>query len=260
PGGGHRHPSQRRAPAAAFTRCSPGGNPGSANVSSRVGGATIASGCPARPSKPLVSSVPLSRSALALSAAFGATVMVATLLPVAPAAASATSTAAPASTSARAEATASATDPAIIVTEILANTTGDDHFEYVEIHNTTTEAIDLAAQGYSFAYSYNDSDDRARDVPLAVEDPLVLAAGETALLWLSYTAGTVDSFARTVEQVREYHAEDAATQVVRLTGQNGMANGGDRGIRVLQGGELHSWSHYPAGSMAEDLAVHCRLP
>lgn len=217
--------------------------------------------------------MPLRRSSLVLPSVFGATVLVATLLPVAPAAASAVpaltpataaptpAAATPAAATPAAATTAAATDaPAIIVTEILANTAGDDHFEYVEIHNTTTAPIDLAAEGYSFTYSYVDSDDRSRDVALTVEEPLTLAAGETAILWLSYAAGKVDSFARTADDFRAYHGVDAATQVVRLTGQPGMANGGDRGIRVLKDDALLTWSHYPAGSMGEDLAVHFRLP
>lgn len=175
-----------------------------------------------------------------------------TLATAAPAPATAALAAAPA--------TPAPATPAIIVTEILANTAGDDHFEYIEIHNTTAEAIDLAAQGFSFAYSYVDTDDRSRDVALTVDESLVLAGGETAVLWLSYATGNVDSFARTVDQFRAYHGVDAATQVVRVTGQNGMANGGDRGIRVLQADELRAWSHYPSASMGEDLAVHFRLP
>ncbi|MDP3949071.1 metallophosphoesterase [Microbacterium sp.] len=210
--------------------------------------------------------MPVRRSSLSLPSILGATVLLASLLPAAPAAA-ASAAAAPVGTAhaatpipAAVNATPAPETPAIIVTEILANTTGDDHFEYFEIHNTTAETIDLAAQGFSFAYSYVDSDDLTRDVALTVDEPLVLAAGETAVLWLSYAAGNVNSFALSVAQFRAYHRVGGPTQVVRVTGQNGMANGGDRGIRVLQAGELRTWSHYPSGSMGEDLAVHFRLP
>ena len=198
--------------------------------------------------------------------------LVATLLPVAPAAATAASPATAAAPAASAPAvpavpaapaqaaTTPTPAPPVIVTEILANTAGDDHFEYVEIRNTTSAAIDLAAEGYSFAYSYVDSDDRTRDIALTVDEPLTLAPAETAILWLSYTNGQVDSYARTADEFRSYHGVDAATQVVRMSGQNGMANGGDRGIRVLKNDALLAWSHYPSGSMGEDLAVHFRLP
>ncbi|MGO2933219.1 lamin tail domain-containing protein, partial [Microbacterium sp.] len=204
--------------------------------------------------------MPLRRSSLVLPSLFGATVLVATLLPVAPAAASPAAPAAPAAAALAPAATTPTPAPPVIVTEILANTAGDDHFEYVEIRNTTSAAIDLAAEGYSFAYSYVDSDDRTRDIALTVDEPLTLAPAETAILWLSYTNGQVDSYARTADEFRTYHGVDAATQVVRLSGQNGMANGGDRGIRVLKNDALLAWSHYPSGSMGEDLAVHFRLP
>lgn len=121
--------------------------------------------------------MPLRRISLVLPCLLGAT-LVASLLP-APIAAAATAPTTTAAAAAPAAAPAPApTTPAIIVTEILANTPGDDHFEYFEIHNTTAEAIDLAAQGFSFAYSYVDSDDLTRDVPLTVEEPVVVEAGD----------------------------------------------------------------------------------
>lgn len=147
-----------------------------------------------------------------------------------------------------------------MITEIVANNPGNDNFEYFEVHNTTTDAIDLAAAGITFAYSYADSDDRGRDVPLTVAGDVSIAAGETVVFWLSYTTGAVDSTAFTEEGFRTAVGADAATRVLRVTGQNGMANGGDRGLRILDADGIVSWSHYPAGSMGEDQAVHFRLP
>src|SRR5699024_6960081 len=56
----------------------------------------------------------------------------------------------------------------LVVTEILPDTTGYDHYEYFEIHNASDEAINLDEAGYSFAYSYEDSADQSRDVPLTI--------------------------------------------------------------------------------------------
>lgn len=150
--------------------------------------------------------------------------------------------------------------PSIIVTEIVGDNVGVDSYEYIEVRNTADAAIDLAASGIAFAYSYVDSDVRDRDVPLTVSEPLVLDGGETAVLWLSYTSTSVDSFARSIEEFRAYHSVPADTQVVRVTGQAGIANAGDRGIRVVQGETLISWSHVPAGGFGGDLATHFRLP
>lgn len=141
----------------------------------------------------------------------------------------------------------------LVVTEILPDTTGYDHFEYFEIHNASDAPIDLDEAGYSFAYSYDDSADQSRDVALSIyedEETVVLAPGETVVMWLSYANATVDSYAYTVDDFREFYGmgDDNDARVVRVVGQNGMANGGDRGIRVLQNGEVDSWSFYPAGS------------
>ena len=57
----------------------------------------------------------------------------------------------------------------VVVTEIVADNTGADDFEYVEVHNISDAAVDLAASGITFAYSYDDSTDRTRDVALAAE-------------------------------------------------------------------------------------------
>ena len=141
----------------------------------------------------------------------------------------------------------------LVVTEILPDTTSYDHFEYFEIHNASDASINLDDAGYSFAYSYVDSADTSRDVPLSIdedEDPVVLAPGETVIMWLSYTNGNVDSYAHTVDDFRAFYdmADDNDAHIVRVVGQNGMANGGDRGIRVLQNGDIDSWSFYPSGS------------
>lgn len=154
--------------------------------------------------------------------------------------------------------------PPLVITEIVADNPGDDNFEYFEVHNTTADAIDLAGAGIGFAYSYVDSDDRGRDVPLTIdggaESDVSIAAGETVVFWLSYTVGTVDSTKFTVDGFRTAIGADAATQVVRVTGQNGMANGGNRGVRVVDADGIVSWSHYPAGSMGQGQATHFRLP
>ena len=158
-----------------------------------------------------------------------------------------------------AQAATAASPSPVVVTEIVADNTGADDFEFVEVHNISDATVDLAAAGITFAYSYDDSTDRTRDVALTAE-PLALTAGETALLWVSYTSGAVDALSRSVADFRAFHKVADDVQVVRLTGQPGIANGGNRGIRVLENGELVSWSHAPTGGFGVDLATHFRLP
>ncbi|MDR5701880.1 metallophosphoesterase [Agromyces aerolatus] len=149
----------------------------------------------------------------------------------------------------------------LMVTEITPDNVSHDHFEFFEVANTTNEPIDLAAGGYSFAYSYVNTPDRTRDIPLVVADEtLVIEPRETIVFWLSYTAGSVDSSAKTEADFRAHFGMTSDARIVRVSGQNGIANGGDRGIRVLQGDQIVSWSHVPAGGVGQDLSANFRIP
>ena len=75
------------------------------------------------------------------------------------------------------------------------------------------------------------------------------------VLWLTYASGSVDAGARTVDDFRAAWATSGSTPadypVVRVTGQPGMANGGGRGVRVVDAeGAAVSWSFYPTGSVS----------
>ena len=150
----------------------------------------------------------------------------------------------------------------LLVTEIAPDTVGADEFEFLELTNTSTEPVTVGGEGgHSLSYIYADSADTARDVPLALEEPLEIAPGDSLVLWLSYEAKDLDSFARTVEEFRAHWGAAEDVPVVRVTGQPGMANGGGRGVRVLDGdGAEVSRSFYPAGSVGQDRSAHFALP
>lgn len=150
--------------------------------------------------------------------------------------------------------------PALFVSEIVPDNVGDDHFEYVELTNTSGAELSLAQEGITLSYAYDDSADTGNDIPLSIEEDLTLAAGESAVLWLSYTAGKVDSSAYSVDDFRAHTGASAETQVVRMTGQNGFANGGSRTVRVHDADGVTTWSHYPAGSAAAGAGVDFRVP
>jgi hypothetical protein len=153
--------------------------------------------------------------------------------------------------------------PPLIVSEILPDTVSFDEYEFLEVHNTTDAAIDLDAAGYGFAYIYSDDDERPNDVPLTVPAGTVVDAGETVVLWLSYQATNVDSFARSVDDFKAHFAStqpDLDYDVVRVEGQAGMANGGGRGIAITDAGGDVSRSFYPTGSPAVGAGVTFRLP
>ncbi|WP_423920359.1 lamin tail domain-containing protein [Frigoribacterium sp. 2-23] len=153
----------------------------------------------------------------------------------------------------------------VLVTEIAPDTVGADDFEYVEVVNTTTRDIPVGADGVSLAYTYVDGDDRARDVPLSAPAGTVLPAGEPLVFWLTYTSGAVDSSRYGVDDFRAFWAGEGsvpdAYPVVPITGQAGMANGGGRGIRVVDAdGSAVSWSFYPTGSVSAGTVAQFARP
>jgi len=154
----------------------------------------------------------------------------------------------------------------VIVTEIAPDNTGVDSFEYVEVVNTASTDVTVGAGGLSLAYIYADTDDRARDIALTAPAGTVLPAGRPVVLWLNYASGSVDTSKYTVDDFRAYWAGVTATTpdaytVVPLTGQAGMANGGGRGIRVVDAdGTAISWSFYPSGSVAVDRVAQFARP
>ncbi|MFW2512638.1 lamin tail domain-containing protein [Demequina sp. SO4-13] len=145
--------------------------------------------------------------------------------------------------------------PALLVTEIVPNTTGTDEFEFFEVTNTTADAIDLDAAGFGFQY-YGAS----TPVDLTIPEGVMIAAGESVAFWVSYTADGLDSFVHDEQGFRDYFASRGATdaeyQVVRATGQPGMANGGGRGIRVLDGQDATvAEAYYGAADVGVDGAA-----
>ena len=165
------------------------------------------------------------------------------------------------SAAARAALAAAASASPLVVTEIVGDNVGYDEFEYFEVTNVSDAPVTVGGEGgYSFAYSFTNAADVARDKPLVVETPTVVPAGGTVVFWLSYTATNVDSFARTVDEFRAHFGAAVDYPVVRVTGQAGIANGGERGVRVLSGGSPVSWSWAPKGSMAAGLGVNFALP
>lgn len=153
-----------------------------------------------------------------------------------------------------------ATPADLVITEILPNTTGHDEFEFFEVHNAGTAPVTIGEGEYTFAYSYDDAADTSRDRALALEETVTVAPGETVVIWLNYTAANIDSFARSEQDFRDFYEMDDSARVLRATGQAGMANGGDRGVRVLYNGEVSGWSHYPSGSAGVQLGIEFGIP
>jgi hypothetical protein len=181
-------------------------------------------------------------------------------LPATTAFATTTPRAAAALTAAAPEAIAPAV-PALVISEIVADNVGYDNFEYFEVLNTSDAAVTIGAGGASFSYTYADCDDRTRDVALSVPAGTSIAAGETVVFWLDYSTTTVNTAAFSVEDFRAYFGATGSYQVVRVSGQAGMANAGGRGIRIVDAASASiSWAFYPTGSVGTDTSVTFQTP
>ncbi|MFP5360035.1 MAG: metallophosphoesterase, partial [Actinomycetes bacterium] len=145
----------------------------------------------------------------------------------------------------------------LVVTEIQANNSGTDNYEYVEIANLTAEDQVIGEGAFSLAYTYANSTDRTQDVPLAVESPVTVPAGGVAVLWLVYDA----RLTMTVADFRAFYSLGEDVVVGRLTGQPGLANTGDRGIRIVDANdEIVGWSHYGAADVGNHLVAEFSVP
>lgn len=149
----------------------------------------------------------------------------------------------------------------LIVTELAPDNSGADNFEYIEVTNPGTEPATIGDGGLSLSYIYEDSADTAKDVPLTVDSPITVEPGETVVLWLGYTSTTVDTTAHTVDDFKAALDMDAATRVEHIEGQPGMANGGERGVRIsdASGNEVIR-AFYPSGSVSAGKTVHFQTP
>ncbi|MCK2200795.1 metallophosphoesterase [Corynebacterium callunae] len=148
----------------------------------------------------------------------------------------------------------------LVVTEILPDTTSYDNYEFFEVHNTGSQPVTIGAGEYSFSYSYSDSIDTTQDKALSLGSDVTVATGETIVVWIEYSTSTVNTAALSDQNFRDFYGMDSSIRIFRATGQAGLANGGDRGIRVLYNGEVSSWSHYPAGSAAVQKGIDFALP
>nr|WP_275436359.1 lamin tail domain-containing protein [Helcobacillus sp. ACRRO] len=149
----------------------------------------------------------------------------------------------------------------LIVTEIAPDNSGVDNFEFIEVTNPGTEPATIGDGGLALSYIYADSADTSKDVPLTVESPVTVEPGETVVLWLNYTSTTVDTSAYTADDFRAAWGIDADTRVEKIEGQPGMANGGERGIRIsdASGSEVVR-AFYPTGSVGAGKTIHFRTP
>ncbi len=124
----------------------------------------------------------------------------------------------------------------LAITEIHGDNPGTDLYEFVEVTNTTTAAIDLTAAGIGLRY-HTSQWNAGTPQPIVHLDgendaPVVIPAGGSALFWLNYAEGAQQR-AITKEQFRAAVGADAGTPVFRFGPQAGIANAGGRGFSLV---------------------------
>lgn len=151
--------------------------------------------------------------------------------------------------------------PPLMITELAPDHGGVDHFEFIELHNTTESEISMKDAGYSLAYTSAD-DGVAASIVLSPHegDDIVIEAGETVVLWLSHEGGNVRSFDYTETDFREEWGMGEDGRVIRIVGQNGMSNSGDRGVQVVKNGEVESWAYYDADTISATQTAEFAIP
>ncbi|WP_051816582.1 metallophosphoesterase [Kitasatospora sp. NRRL B-11411] len=142
-----------------------------------------------------------------------------------------------------------------------------DDFEFFEVTNTTGEAVDLAARQIGVGYSTDAAPTDASfgsALKFAVSDgvagnavtpgPLaaVVPAHGSTVFWLDHSDGGVNTYARSEADFRAFYGnvpDDVA--IVRVEGQAGIANGGQRALGLVDASvpsalKVPSWSFVPA--------------
>jgi hypothetical protein len=131
--------------------------------------------------------------------------------------------------------------PPLVITEVLqddAGTPGDqDYFEFFEVANTTSAAIDFA--DYAVRYAGSTWLTTVVEGTETALDEVIIPAQGTAVFWLRYAVGTGDA-AVTQWQLGEAdfraHFGDAESTypLFHVTGQSGFANSGSRQLRIFE--------------------------
>ncbi|MEE2815695.1 MAG: lamin tail domain-containing protein, partial [Actinomycetota bacterium] len=123
----------------------------------------------------------------------------------------------------------------LAITEINGDNAGTDHYEFVEITNTTAEPIDLTAEGLQIRYHTSQWNAGAVQPLIHLDgeedSPAVIPAGGTAVLWMNYADGDARR-SLTKEQFRAFYGVPETVQVLRFGPQGGFANSGSRGFSL----------------------------
>jgi hypothetical protein len=147
--------------------------------------------------------------------------------------------------SAESAATQPQSQPQLVVTEIAPDILGAEDYEYFEIHNNSDAALLL--RNYQFLYVYTDGS--YQDITLNVPDYSILP-NETIVLWFNKSSKSKSDFQA------HYGSQFDERKLFEFTGTGftGMANGGNRGVKITsKAGETISLAAYLGDEVGENL-------
>lgn len=134
-----------------------------------------------------------------------------------------------------------------------------DNFEFLEVANPTNSPIDLA--DYRINY-------QSTQLTFESGSPTVVPARGALAVWLRYQAGSANGYSASSPNsllfedadFRNHYGMANGTPVAHVTGQAGMANGGDRSLSVLKDGTTLSTTTYAAADVGVELSGHYSGP
>ncbi|MEE9964291.1 MAG: lamin tail domain-containing protein [Propionicimonas sp.] len=140
-----------------------------------------------------------------------------------------------------------------------------DNFEFFELANTTDADINLTTTGQKLAYWVASNTDASELTVLTIPENTVIPAHAAVALWLQYTSGDgvtgPDTTLFTDADFRAHYGVDASVPVVHVSGQSGMANSGNRALRLVNAdGTIAAQSFYKATDVGLDLSANFAVP
>ena len=154
----------------------------------------------------------------------------------------------------------SETSASLVVTEVQPDNAGNDHYEFFEVYNTTSQDINLTEQSIGISY-YTAS----QNVDVVYPANTVIKAKTAVVFWLSYKNGSTDNTNLTEQSFKNYYAIsgsatdtttdniDSEYSIVRVTGVYGLPDTGGFGIRLRDSlNNVLSESYCPARASIED--------
>ncbi|QHA90718.1 metallophosphoesterase [Bacillus sp. N1-1] len=120
--------------------------------------------------------------------------------------------------------------PELLVTEVVPDSTnvnGADGYEFIEVYNTTNQAINF--QDYKIQYRYPMDGPEADLIWAAQKEDITISSGQSMVFWIINSANQNETIA---DFNKNYGSELVENESIVKVESNGMSNSSNRGILV----------------------------